>query len=95
MTKNKWNQIHSCLDKMPNQMTTSYNEKLNVIKKKIQSLEKSWNMINEEIGKNNPNKQISFQTKKLFKKKKLLQLEYLTHLKSLSLILMTLQNIQY
>ena len=93
--KNKWKQIHFFLDKTPNQITITHKNKLKFIKQKIQSLEKSWNMINKEIELIIPNKKISYQTKKLFKKKKNLQLEYISHLKSLSLILMTLQNMHY
>ena len=94
-SNNQWNQIYLYLNKMPNKLTHTYSEKLNFIKESTQSLEKSWKMINKEIDKIISNKKMRFQTKKLFREKKLLQLEYVSHLRSLSLILITLQNIHY
>ena len=83
---NKWNQIHSSLENMPDLMTISYKEKLQTIKNNFKYLEESWNIIDKEnIQKN----------KLLTKKKKILQLEYLSNLKSLSLILIAIQNSHY
>ena len=84
---NKRNQINSLLDKMPDIMKIPHEIKLNIIKKKIQYLEEGWDM----IDKNNTIRNSKF----LLKKKKTFQLEYLSQLKSLSLILIALQNTHY
>ena len=91
--KNTWDQIHSYIDHIPDQMSVSYKEKLNNIKKKIQFLEESWNTLDKEMIQNSLNKKIDKHCNKVFQnQKKILQREYLSHLKSLSLILLTLQN---
>ena len=62
----------------------------------IQLLEESWNTLDKKITQNVLEKKKSVQTNKLFQnQKKILQLEYLSHIKSLSLILIALQNSQY
>ena len=85
--KNMWDQIHLYLDNMPNNMAISYEEKLHDIKDKILSLEESWNLLD---------KKTYFQSNKILQKqKKILQFEYLFHLRSLSLILITIENSHY
>ena len=95
-SKNTWNQIQSNLDTMPKQISNSYNNKLYNIKERIQSIEKSWIMLDKEMIPNIIGQKIPTKTIKLIQeKRKQLQTEYISHLRSLSLILITLQNNPY
>ena len=95
-SRNKWNQIHLYLENMPEKMTLSYKQKLNEIKNKMQSLEETWMIINKKWGQHTLNKKNPASKYKIFRKKqKILQLEYVSHLKSLSIIFITIQNIHY
>ena len=92
-SNNKCNQIDLYIKNMPTIITQSYNKKYCELKTKIHSLEKSWNSINEKIKTQSMHKKYSTKAyNSFYKKQKELQLEYMSHLKSLSLILITLQN---
>ena len=95
-TKNTWNQIQIRLDKMPHQISNSYYNKLQNIKEKIQTIEKSWFVLDKEMIPNVIGKKISAKTIKIIQEqRKQLKIEYISHLRSLSLILVTLQNNPY
>ena len=81
---NKWDYINTHLDQIPKNIRVLYENKMEDIREKIFHLEKSIRDLEHQS--------ILTQNKK---KKKLneLKLEYLTHLNSLSLILINLQNI--
>ena len=81
---NKWDYINTHLDKIPKNIRVLYENKMHDIREKILHIEISINDLEHQS--------ILTQNKK---KKKLneLKLEYLTHLNSLSLILINLQNI--
>jgi len=79
------NQLHSRLEEMPELAAQSYHKKLEEIKKKIKTLEQSWQGSEKDI--------ISI---KLFQKqKKQYQLEYQAILKTLSVMLVAVQNGQF
>ena len=95
-SKNTWNQIQSNLDTMPKQISNSYYSKLQNIKEKIQTIEKSWVILDKEMMPSIIGQKIPTKTIKLIQeKRKQLQTEYISHLRSLSLILITLQNNPY
>ena len=81
---NKWDYINIHLDKIPKNIRVLYENKMHDIRENILHIEISINDLE--------NQSILTQHKKK-KKIKELKLEYLTHLKSLSLILINLQNI--
>ena len=93
---NKCNQIHLYLDNMPDKMSISYKQKLVDIKLKIKSLEESWTVLDKKLSRNIIGHKIDIQSNKLYKKQKhVLRFEYLSHIKSLSLILIAIQNNHY
>ena len=78
-------QIHSRMEKMPDKAAQSYHRKLDELKKKINILEESWKGAEKDI-----------KSIKLFQKqKKQYQLEYKAILKTLSVMLVAVQNTQF
>ena len=92
----KWNQIFVCLEEIPDFVAQSYYQKLANIKNKLQVLEKSCLHTEKKIAANlqHPIKNLRF--KQLYKKqRKLYMLEYQTLLKTLSVMLVAVQNSQF
>ena len=91
-----WNQIHTRLEEIPEQLAQSYHQKLTNIKNKVQMLEQSWLQTEKIISSHLQNPTHHLLSKQLLKKqKKQCQLEYQHILKTLSLMLVAVQNSQF
>ena len=90
------NQIHSRMEEIPELAAQSYHKKLEEIKKKIKTLEQSWQRAEKDITVNIAKNRKQLISTKLFQKqKKQYQLEYRAILRNLSIMLVAVQNGQF
>ena len=93
---NFMNQINEILDSLPNQIKHSYHEKLNIINIKIQNFEKYHRSAEEEVIRYLSDKKLNVLSRKIIhNKRKLRNIEYHAIIKTLSVMLFSIQTKQF
>jgi len=91
-----WNQIYECLEETPDLVSQSYYQKLTHIKNKIRIIENSWLAAENNLASHHHGPTQHLLVKQMLQKqKKKYHLEYQTIIKSLSVMLITIQNGQF